>query len=170
MKILKVVRDKTQIVFKQEVKGAMGIDTETRTTHEAPLKTFDSALQKLTPVICYILGTGQQWGDEVLVKSIDLSYTAKGTRSVKIGFTRTLAATEKDHPMETPMFQFDAPADSEADARECHSKHAEAVDKFIDEAEKYIKGERQQMLLELPKNEPKKAKEDPKQEKLAGVN
>lgn len=169
MKVLKVIREKTEITFKHEVKGAVGLETETRVTHEAPLKTFDTSLQKLVTPTCYILGTGQQWGDEIVIKSLTISYTTKGTRSAKIGFVRTLSATEKDHPMDTPMFQFDEPADGEEQKRECDKRHAEAIDKFITEAEKYASGDRLQILLDLPKNEPKKPAKDKNQAELPGV-
>lgn len=168
LKILSITRDKTFIEYEQEIKGQKANDTETRVTHEAPLPAFDKALQKLTTVVCYILGTGQQWGDEVVVRGLSLSYTVKGTRSAQITFARTLSATGKDHPMKTPVFQFDEPADGEDDERECSGKHAELIDAMLEHAEAYIKGDRAQAILAFEKPAKKPAK-DKNQAELPGV-
>lgn len=131
------------------VKEATGTEERDITAHEAPMKSFDKALQALTDVVANILETGEEWKKGIVIKTVAFSYTKKGTRSAAIFFTRDLDATETAHRMSTPFFQIDDAAEGEEGRRQCAKEHAKAIAKVISEAEKYADGERDQRMLPL---------------------
>lgn len=163
MKLLKIQRTDTFVRFSHEAKGPTikandpknpgqtkdHVSTEERvvTAHEAPMKSFDTALQALADVAANILETGQDWKKGVKVLALSMSYTKSGIRSASITFTKTLDATGEPHQMTTPLFQIDDGSTPAEGRRQCSKKHAEAVAVMIREAEKYAEGERQQTML-----------------------
>lgn len=151
MKILKVIRDEDRVQFRHEVQGHKAVEERDHTCHEAPLKSFDDALQSLSDVVVNILELGQGYRKGITVVSVSFSYTKKGTRSAAITFSKELDATNGAHRLTTPLFQFDDAAEGEdsGQRRQCTKKHAELIDVLIVETEKYANGERQQRLLPL---------------------
>lgn len=149
MKILKVTRTESQVQFRQEVQGNKSVEEHDVIAHEAPLKSFDDSLQALTDVVANILEVGQGYKKGMVIVSLAVSYTAKGTRSATIVFTKELDATGAAHRMVTPQFRFDDPKEGDDGARQCAKKHAEMIQACIEETEKYAAGERQQRLLPL---------------------
>jgi hypothetical protein len=166
LKLLKVIRNAAFVRIVREAPGlkmeandpsrpgktltTQGVEKLDVTSHEAPLKSFDKAMQALKDVVANILETGQEWKKGVVITSVSISHTKAGTRSVSISFQKEISATEGDHPMDTPMFQIDDAEEGEdGQRRQCSKKHAEQVAEFLDEAESYVKGKRQQQLLPL---------------------
>lgn len=165
LKILKITRTDSFVQIRHEVTGytvktnapgaaggvkeATGTEERDITAHEAPMKSFDKALQALTDVVANILETGEEWKKGIVIKTVAFSYTKKGTRSAAIFFTRDLDATETAHRMSTPFFQIDDAAEGEEGRRQCAKEHAKAIAKVISEAEKYADGERDQRMLPL---------------------
>jgi len=165
LKILKITRTDSFVQIRHEVTGytvktnapgaaggvkeATGTEERDITAHEAPMKSFDKALQALTDVVANILETGEEWKKGIVIKTVAFSYTKKGTRSAAIFFTRDLDATETAHRMSTPFFQIDDVAEGEEGRRQCAKEHAKAIAKVILEAEKYADGERDQRMLPL---------------------
>lgn len=169
MKLLKIQRTDSYVRFSHEAKGPTikandpknpgttkeHVSTEERvvTAHEAPLKSFDTALQALADVVANILEAGQEWKKGVKIIALSLSYTKTGVRSAAITFAKTLEATGEAHQMATPLFQIDDGATPSEGRRQCSKKHAEAVAVMIREAEKYAEGERQQTMLKFGSDE-----------------
>lgn len=150
MKFLKIIRDEEFIQLRFVTDdGILAREEQEITSHEAPLKEFDEALQALAPIACNILEVGKAYDEGMNVRSVRIKRTKKGTRSVSIGVEKTLSAVDNPHRLATPFFTIDAPSEGEQGARECSSKQTEVIDAFIAQAEKYQNGERQQRLLPL---------------------
>jgi hypothetical protein len=150
-KLLKIVRDESFVQYRQEVQRTGTAEEQDVTTHEAPLPSFDAALQALAPVACVVLGMGPKYAEGVIVRSLSIGYTKAGTRSATISFTKKLDTPEVTHPLKTPAFRFDDSAEGESNGgrREVANKQAELIELMIEQAEKYIAGERQQQILPL---------------------
>jgi hypothetical protein len=150
MKILKVIRRDDEVEFHHEVQGHMATDTRKITAHEAPLKAFDDTLQALADVVVSINELGQGYKKGMVITSLAVHYTAKGTRSAVINFTKALDATgKKSHGWCTPQFRFEDAEEGEEGRMECAKKHSELIATMIEHVEAYANGERQQRLLPL---------------------
>ena len=151
MKLLRIVRDEKFVEYKIETQGHQAQEDRAVTCHEAPLQSFDDAFQALGDVAAKIIELRNDSGVEV--KSLAIRRTKHGTRSAIITITRHLKATDKPHRLKTPVFQFDDPTEDEG-PRECSVEQANLINAMIAEAEKYIAGERQQMILGMEPAEP----------------
>lgn len=150
MKFLKILRDEEFVRCRFVTDDAiMAREEIEQTSHEAPLTSFDTALQALAPIACNILELGKSYDDGMTVRSVRIKRTKSGTRSVSIGFEKKLNAVDNPHRFSTPLFNIDQPGENEQGARECSPKQTELIDAFIKEAEKYQNGDRQQRLLPL---------------------
>lgn len=149
-KLLKITRDDSFVEYRQEVQRTGTAEEQTVTTHEAPLPSFDEALQKLGPIACVVLGIGPKYAEGVTVRSLSISYTKAGTRSASISFVKTLDIPQVSHPLKTPLFRFDDSAEGEnGGRREVTPKQSEHIEAMIEQAEMYIAGKRQQQILPL---------------------
>lgn len=146
MKLLKITRDDKFVEYQIETAGHQAEEDRTVRCHEAPLQSFDDALQNLGDVAAKILELRNDSG--VTVKSLAIRRTKHGTRSAVITISRHLKTTDKPHRFRTPVFQFDDPTEDE-EPRECTKEQAELLNIVVSEAEKYVAGERQQRLLPL---------------------
>lgn len=152
MRLLKIEREEKFVRYTIEQTGHMAEKETTETCHEAPLQSFDDALQALGNVAAKIIELRNDSG--VTVKWLSIRRTKHGTRSAVIKIVKHLNCTDQGHPLKTPTFQFDEPAQDEAVARECTKEQAELINTVIAEAEKYASGDRQQMLLGMEPVEP----------------
>lgn len=157
MKMLKITRTDSLVRFRHEVKTESGVEERDVTAHEAPLKKFDTALQALAAVAAKMLELPAEYAKGILVHSLGLTYTKKGTRSATIYFRKKLDATDTSHSMDTPAFQIDDGGDGEDTRRQCAPKHAALVEEMITAAENYANGKRQQMQLPLEDRKPAEA-------------
>lgn len=150
MKFLKIIRDDEFIRLRFVTDdGILAREEQEITSHEAPLKPFDDALQALAPIACNILELGKGYDEGMTVRSLRIKRTKSGTRSVSIGFEKKLNAVDNPHRLATPLFNIDAPSENEQGVRECSEKQAKLIDDFLTEAEKYQSGDRMQKLLPL---------------------
>jgi hypothetical protein len=149
MKILKAVREDNYVQFRQEVDGHNSTEEHDIKAHEAPLVSFDTHLQALAPVACKVLEFPPSYAEGATVKSVTVSHTKRGTRSVAIKIVKTLDATGNAHAITTPLFQIDDAAEGEEGRKQVSQAHADACGVFLLEVEKYASGERQQRLLPL---------------------
>jgi hypothetical protein len=158
-KLIKVVRTDSFVRFIHEVKTQTGVETHNIVAHEAPLKTFDKALQALAAVAVKQLELPADYTKGIVVKSMSLSYTKHGTRSASIEFIKDLDATDGSHIITTPVFQFDDAKGEGEHRRQCAPKHAALIEDMVDETIKYAKGKRQQMQLPLESDQEKSDRE-----------
>lgn len=164
MKLKKIVREDKSVQFIVEKANDDGhIENFDVTAHEAPHPEMDNALVNLAPVVQRIMEFKSVAG--IAVHSVGVSYTKHGTRSVALGYTRSLnAIPDKTHKATTVSFRIDDPTDGEDGARECKKAESEAVEVAIAEGIRYASGERQQILLPLEdaNKEPKGGENEPK--------
>lgn len=149
MKITKVIRGEKFVTFHHEVQGHLAIEEREITCKEAPLSSFDEALQNLKEVAITILGAPRSWLKDITITGLSISHTKRGTRSLVIRFDRFYQSVEKTKAEATPMFQIDNPSDGEEGRPNVVKMHAEMCAVMIAEAERYAAGERQQVLLPL---------------------
>ncbi len=116
------------------------------TAHDAPLESFDKALQALAPVVAKVMNCDPDWTDKVEVISLAVTHTENGTRSAVVNFTKQLLAGTTVHPMKTPSFRIDDDKKT-GEKREVTPGHAERVVDMIKEAQKYVGGDRSQTVL-----------------------
>jgi len=157
MKLLRIIRDESFVRFIREVTITKGTEKQDITAHEAPLPSFDKAMQALKEVVVNILDIGNEYKHSMTITAMTISHTKHGTRSVSINFLKTLTATEANHRLNTPMFQIDDSSEGEEGRKQCAKKHGELVAKFIEEAEAYASGERAQQMLPLDDGKSQKA-------------
>lgn len=149
MMIKKIVREESFVRFTLVRQGDAEAEVEITEKHkEAPLASFDETLSQLSDVLSDVMELPMgEWCDPVQVYGVAISTTDGGTRSVQLLFRRAFLPTEKVHPMKSPFFRIDHPKDGEAGERECTESSAVQVAQFLNEAERYINGDRQQTLL-----------------------
>ena len=80
MKILKCVREDKVVIFTIEVEGHKSTEEREIKAHEAPLASFDEAMQKLVPVACKVMEFPPDYKQGMIVKSVTVSHTKNGTR------------------------------------------------------------------------------------------
>lgn len=152
MKLTKITRTRSLVRFVHEIQLESG-STENRdvTAHDAPLKSFDKALQALGDVAVKVMELPGEYVKGVVVHSLAISYTKAGTRSATIYFKKQIDKLALLHPMVTPTFQVDDPGEGEdkSQKRQVTPKHAALVEEMLDQAVKYANGDRQQMQLPL---------------------
>lgn len=164
-KFTKIIRDTDYVLCRFITDDAiMAREEIQKTSHEAPMQSFEDALAELGPIACNILELGKGYDEGLTVRSLTIRRTKKGTRSVSIGVVKELSAVDNPHRLSTPFFNIDPPAESEQGTRECSEKQTEVIDAFIEEAAKYQAGERQQRLLPLVSEELNEGEELPNQE------
>lgn len=147
MKIIKVTRDDSFVRIVYSTDSGTNPELYDVTSHQAPVPEFDKAFDKLGSIASNISELSTDSG--VAVKNFAIERTKYGTKSCKIAFTKELDATSSAHAMSTPQFRIDPPADGEQGSRECSPTQAKQIYAIIDLAEKYVNGERSQMILPL---------------------
>lgn len=148
MKLNRIVREDKFVSFVIETKNAEGhVETSSITAHEAPHPEMDKAFEDLSAVVQRLMEFKSVAG--ITCHLLSVSFTKHGTRSVAIGFRRTLGATEKAYKGTSVFFRIDDPADGEDGKRECKKEESAACVRVIEEGLRYANGERQQMLLPI---------------------
>lgn len=146
LKIIEIVRDEKFVRFKYQTSD-LASEKHSVEFVEAPTPAFDEQLQSLARVAAGILEYGSQ--EDLTVTSLTISRTSKGTKSATIEFYKPLQAVDAPHLMKTPQFRIDLPADGEQGVRQCIEGEAQSIYKMLEEAQKYLAGDRQQMILPL---------------------
>lgn len=127
----------------KEVSSSEEIDL---TAHEAPLESFDKALQALGVVAAKQLDCDNDWSGKIEVVSLSVSYNERGVRTVTINFVKPMLQGKTLHPLKTPAFQIDDDKES-GERRQCTENHADRVIAALKEAQRYVAGERGQGVL-----------------------
>ncbi len=155
MKIVEINVENASINWTdQKSAGKHESEKTEHTAKEQPMTSFYDQFVKVGQMIPNVMEVDQEWENSCTLKTIRISYTKKGTRSAKLIFDKIFRITGNSKKLETPMFQFDNPADGEEQTRECSEGQASDLAVMMDEMEKYAKGERQQGLLPLKPVEP----------------
>jgi hypothetical protein len=141
MKITSYQRKSKKVVVKWLEHGSQGEEELSVTSPQAPLDELENALQALKDVICSVMELPLSWMDTVIVRGFKVSYTNAGTRSVQINGTKALRCG-KVEAFKTPLFQIDPPDESENEPKAVSTEEAIACCTAIDQAERYVQGER----------------------------
>ena len=149
---------------------------ESKITSKAePLPEFHEAVAQLPTVFCSVMELDPSWKNGLVIDKVSISRTKQGTRSVVLSGTKQLECrSEFLHPVSSPCIQIDDSSDGESGAVAIPSALAEVVAKAIDQAERYMNGERAQGEINF--NEAKaalnavaKKGKDKDQRQLAGL-
>lgn len=148
MKIKKVTRKDKTIEIVHIVKGLNSIEDRDITYRDAPLPSFDEALQGLAVVVVGIMKLPKSFQKKIKVKWMSVGYTKADTRSVTIGFDITWDHLDegKEQALSTLPFRIE-----EAESGRAHTTSAETqlVLTMLGEVDRYVNGERQQFQLGL---------------------
>ena len=145
------------------------------TAKEEPLPEFTAAISDLRTVYCSIMEEDPSWKEGLMIDKISIRRTKQGTRSVILSGTKQLECrVDFLHPVCAPCVQIDPATDGESGAVTIPAPLADAIKKAIHEAERYMKGERSQTVLDFKEasdgiNALAKKGKDKDQRQLAGV-
>ncbi len=115
------------------------------TSKSEPLPEFHEAVAQLPTVFCSVMELDPTWKEGLIIDKVSISRTKQGTRSVVLSGTKQLECrSEFLHPVATPCVQIDHASDGESGAVAIPAPLAEAVARAIEEAERYMNGERAQ--------------------------
>lgn len=150
IKLKKVTRADDEIVCAWEVTDDGFPSNRNVSFTEAPLPSFDGALQALRHCLPEILMVTPAWADSCKVKGITVTRTKAGDRSAAITAQVDVPYGNVPFTFRTPATKVDNPQDGSLELPKVLSKEsAERIDSFLREAEKYIRGERLQIQLPL---------------------
>lgn len=135
----------------QHANGHDVIDSKI-TAEEAPLPALTNAFGDLPAIFCEILECGSDWAVGLSVTGLTISRTKHGTRSVMlVGKKQLECRRDFLHPVQTPMVQLDEAADGESGGVQVSEELADVIERAIEAAEDYMRGERSQQRLDFDK-------------------
>lgn len=136
------------MVWKARVKGHKASEVREVTCYEAPLESFDEALDQLKSAVLKMCELPESWRESITIKWMGITYTKQGTRQAQIGFSKHWAKTHNDNSLKTPEFFIEDGTGSEDFKKEAPDSVVTLVLNMVHEAERYVNNERQQLLLE----------------------
>lgn len=126
-------------------RGENGSDQIVYASSDEPLKTFRSAMQSLQDDVNTLLGWPDDDAGDISVRSISVKYIEGGRIGLNIGGTKVIAGSRSPFNFVTPYLE---QATNKEDAVGMLSKKiAFKVEKIIEEAVRYVKGERAQAQI-----------------------
>ncbi len=159
MKLLKFFIQPKMIVYKYDQPTKNGDEGICHECPEAPTAHCQKSIQKLLDVVLSVMELPLHWGgkhDEetgeiinptVKIQGFTLSHTKLGTRSIQVTFRKGFRCG-KVESYKTPMVQIDDPAEGEDEPSALADGERSTCKAAIEEAIKYIGGNRQQMTLD----------------------
>lgn len=115
------------------------------TSKSEPLPEFTEAFANLGTVFCSIMELDPSWREGLTITHLSISRTKQGTRSVTLSGTKQLECRSGFlHPVSTPCVQVDDATEGESGAVAIPMALQEAVEEAIEQAERYMNGERSQ--------------------------
>jgi hypothetical protein len=160
MNITKIRRKRTAVVVEYENEG----NDYVLTAHEPPLPSFDAALKAITPLVVDILhlpkaylGTKSEEEEgkvlnELTVSGITIT-TKQEVRLVTIVAKKDLPDAHSPFNIATPLRFLEHPDEEGSYSPALSDKQGALIEELIEEAKKYVKGERAQGTLPLDQEE-----------------
>lgn len=145
MKFKKISRTPKFIEYTVIVQGHQALEERDVKCKEMPLESLTKGLDALVPVAVKINELRDNKAMNII--ALEITETKNGTRSAKITYDRVLDATDQAMQFATPRFRIEDPSTGDEGRRECTPSHAKLIEVVIEEAIRYINGERQQGLL-----------------------
>jgi len=160
LRITRVKRTRQNISIAWKV----GEDKFDITSRDNPLPSFAKALDALAPVVCAICGLPDGYKDGLTANGAYISAVA-GVDAVALVASKQLPDNNRPFNISTPLRLMSAPETEGAANPPLLEKQIAAIQEVLDEAKKYVKGDRAQGQIALEAEEGEEA-EDPKQGKL----
>lgn len=143
------------------VKYKQGDDTHTLKTNENPLPEFHQAMDALAPLACKVVEAPEGWNTNLKVTGLKHG-TFRDVRSASIMLQRGVVLSGKVLNVSTPPALLSTPATEGVITEPLKPVDAELVANVIEEAKRYVKGERAQGTLDM--EEPEATEGDPANE------
>lgn len=134
------------------IEYTQGDETLSVKSNENPLPEFNQALDALTPLLCSIIEVPSDYGLNLKVAGVSMG-TLRDVRTVRIHAKKNLSHCGKLLPIDTPPVLMSTPTTEGGVTPPLDAAQAELVDAVLEEAKRYIKGERAQGTLEIDEDE-----------------
>ena len=145
MKFKSLKRGPKAIEYTIITQGHQALEERDVKCKENPRQSLTDALDALVAVAVKVNEHRDNKGMAVI--GFEISETKHGTRSAQITYDRVLDANDQSKQFSTPKFRIEDPQSGDEGRRECSAPHAKLIETAIDEAVKYINGDREQSLL-----------------------
>lgn len=150
------------------IEWRQGADEIGRTFHDNPRKSFYTALTNLKPHVVSLCELSAP--DEKKIEATGITVVAKGDNEHALIVARkAIRKGKRVFNISTPLLPMYADAENKS-LDHMEKEEANAIERVIAEAKKYINGDREQGQIQWEEEKPAKAPDDVKQEKLAGVD
>ena len=160
LRITRVKRTRQNISIAWKV----GEDEFDLTSRDNPLPSFAKALDALAPVVCAICGLPDGYKEGLTANGAYISAVA-GVDAVTLVASKQLPDNNRPFNISTPLRLMSAPETEGAANPPLLEKQISAIQEVLDEAKRYVKGDRAQGQIQFEPEEGGEA-EDAKQGKL----
>jgi hypothetical protein len=117
-------------------------------SNENPLPSFTKALDALIPLTCQILEVPENYSTNLTVQGITMG-TMRDVATVSIHAKKSLSLAGKMLKLATPPVLMSTPKTEGGITPPLKDEQASLVDEVVEEAKRYVKGERAQGTLSL---------------------
>lgn len=142
--ILNVIRTRRFI----RIRYRHGDDIHNVRSNDNPLASFGKSLDVLAPVFCAVCELPEAWGKGVWVKGFDVG-DLRDAKTVKIRIQKGVALSGKMVEVPSPPALLSTPKTEGGITQPLSAENAELVETAIEEAKRYVKGDRAQGVLSL---------------------
>ena len=159
MRLKNIVRHTNKIEFQTEkISSDGGKEAKKTTAKEAPLKSFNDSMDELSIVVQRINNFTDEQMELVKILGIDVAYMKNGGRAVSIRWEKVTEINGVQHILTNKKYTFHIDREEDADGNKkgrllLDDQSNKIVHTFLNEADKYVKGDRQQQRLPLPDEE-----------------
>jgi len=152
MEILKFILKPKLVTCKINNDSSQGQEIRTTDSPEKPMPSAFKAIHDLTDVVLTVMELPLTWAGPDDARTLtpygfDMSYTAAGTRSIKVHFKKAFRCG-KVESFTTPLVQIDDPAEGEDEKSAMASDERCLCNAALAEATQYVGGLREQMTME----------------------
>lgn len=152
MQLTSIERKKKKITHSHNFMNREGKWTERKdSSPELPKPSFNHALQALTAVIGFVQDVPKEFLNQCIPYKLLITRTKSGTKSAQIFYNRIYEELGTELKEKTPIFRIDQPEEGESGVVIFEKKDRHLLKLVVDvmnEAEAYIKGEREQLTFD----------------------
>jgi hypothetical protein len=121
-------------------------------SNENPLPSFSKALDALTPLVCTICEVPSNWDTNLRIMGLSVG-DLRDVKTASIHVQKQLTLSGKVLELATPPALMSTPKTEGAVTEPLKTAHAELVAEVIEEAKRYVKGERAHGVMDLGEGE-----------------
>jgi len=134
------------------IEYTQGDETRSVKSNENPLPEFNAALDALTPLLTRIIEAGDGYDTNLKISGITMG-TLRDVRTVRIYAKKSLALCGKMLSLDTPPVLLSTPTTEGGITEPIEASEAELIEAALEEAKRYVLGERAQGTLDLDDDE-----------------